>query len=159
MHFCIFLCTSNALLSEIGALKAACHPTKCNIMIDHIKCLFDYLYQMENSAKFQKSTDLAMYTVKPVLSGHSKIDKTKILMTNGSLMKVEVLQNAPLGGAFCSIFDLHLAIIGLENQFFDFLRVAVLDSFYCILYAKQAVRQWFQNCFHSISCMCRNTLK
>ena len=29
------------------------------------------------------------YTVKPVLNGHSKIDKTKILMTNGSLMKVE----------------------------------------------------------------------
>ena len=28
-------------------------------------------------------------TVKPVLSGHSKIDKTKILMTNGSLMKVK----------------------------------------------------------------------
>ena len=28
-------------------------------------------------------------TVKPVLSGHSKIDKTKILMTYGSLMKVE----------------------------------------------------------------------
>ena len=27
--------------------------------------------------------------VKPVLKGHSKIDKTKILMTNGSLMKVE----------------------------------------------------------------------
>ena len=28
-------------------------------------------------------------TVKPVLSGHSKIDKTKTFMTNGSLMKVE----------------------------------------------------------------------
>ena len=28
-------------------------------------------------------------TVKPVWNGHSKIDKTKILMTNGSLMKVE----------------------------------------------------------------------
>ena len=28
-------------------------------------------------------------TVKPVLSGHSKIEKTKILMTNCSLMKVE----------------------------------------------------------------------
>ena len=28
-------------------------------------------------------------TVKPVLSGHSKIDKTKILKTNGSLMQVE----------------------------------------------------------------------
>ena len=28
-------------------------------------------------------------TVKPVLSGHSKIDKMEILMTNGSLMKVD----------------------------------------------------------------------
>ena len=28
-------------------------------------------------------------TVKPVLSGHSKIDKTKILMTSGCLMKVK----------------------------------------------------------------------
>ena len=28
-------------------------------------------------------------TVNPVLSGHSKIDKTNILMTNGSLMEVE----------------------------------------------------------------------
>ena len=28
-------------------------------------------------------------TVKPVLSGHTKIEKTKILMTNGSLMKVK----------------------------------------------------------------------
>ena len=46
-----------------------------------------------------------MYIVKPVLGGHSKIDKTKILMQNGSLMKVEsILQNA---GAFCNTFDLH----------------------------------------------------
>ena len=30
-----------------------------------------------------------IHTVKPVLSGHSKIDKTKILMKNDSLMKVE----------------------------------------------------------------------
>ena len=29
------------------------------------------------------------YTVNPVLSDHLKIDKTKILMKNGSLMKVE----------------------------------------------------------------------
>ena len=28
-------------------------------------------------------------TVKPVLRGHSKIDKTRILMTNGSLMKIK----------------------------------------------------------------------
>ena len=31
----------------------------------------------------------SLITVKPVLSGHSKIDKTKILMTNGSSMKDE----------------------------------------------------------------------
>ena len=43
------------------------------------------------------------YTVKPVYNGHSKIDKTKILITFGSLMKVKVLQNA----AFCNTFDLH----------------------------------------------------
>ena len=30
-----------------------------------------------------------LVTVKPVLSSHSKIDKTKVLKTNGSLMKVE----------------------------------------------------------------------
>ena len=33
-------------------------------------------------------------TAKPVLSGHSKIDKTKLLKTNGSLMWSKVLQNA-----------------------------------------------------------------
>ena len=33
---------------------------------------------------------------KPVQNSHSKIDKTKSLMTNGSLVKVE-RQNAPLG--------------------------------------------------------------
>ena len=35
-------------------------------------------------------------TEKPVLSGHSKIDKTKILMTNGSLMKVERIAECSL---------------------------------------------------------------
>ena len=30
-----------------------------------------------------------IYTVKPVLSGHLKIDKTNVLMENGSLMKVK----------------------------------------------------------------------
>ena len=29
-----------------------------------------------------------VYTVKPVLSSHSKIDKTKVLMENGNFMKV-----------------------------------------------------------------------
>ena len=35
-------------------------------------------------------------TVKPVQNGQSKIDKTKILMTNGSLMKIKSIT-----------FDLH----------------------------------------------------
>ena len=34
-------------------------------------------------------TKVAHCIVKPVLSGHSKIDKTKVLKTNGSLIKVE----------------------------------------------------------------------
>ena len=50
-------------------------------------------------------------------------------MTNDSLMKLKVLQNA---GAFCNTFDLHYVIIGLENQFVVFLRVAVLHRFYCV---------------------------
>ena len=58
-------------------------------------------------------------TVKPVLSGHSKIDKTKILMTIGSLMKVESIAECSLG-AFCNTFDLHLALIILEYQFLVF---------------------------------------
>ena len=59
-------------------------------------------------------------TVKHVLSGHSKIDKTNVLKTNDSLMKVESIAECSLG-AFCNTFDLHLAIIGLENQFLVFL--------------------------------------
>ena len=34
------------------------------------------------------SIKILLCTVKPVLSGHTKIDKTKVLKTNGSLMKV-----------------------------------------------------------------------
>ena len=36
-------------------------------------------------------------TVKPVLSGHSKIDETKIFMTNGSLIKVEIIAECSKG--------------------------------------------------------------
>ena len=56
-------------------------------------------------------------TVKPVLSGHSNIDKTKILKTNSSLMKVEIIAECSLG-AFCNTFDLHSAIICLEKPNF-----------------------------------------
>ena len=71
-----------------------------------------------------------MYS-KTGLKGNSKIDKIKILMTNGSLIKIKILQNAPLE-AFCNTFDLHWGIISLEKQFLVFLRLAVLERFYCI---------------------------
>ena len=45
-------------------------------------------------------------TVKPVLICHSKIDKTKVLKTSGSLMKVESIAECSLG-AFCNTFALH----------------------------------------------------
>ena len=69
------------------------------------------------------------YSWKPVLSGHSEIDKTKILMTNVSLMKVESIAECSKG-SILQYFDLHLAIISIENQFLVFLRVAVLHRFY-----------------------------
>ena len=37
-------------------------------------------------------------SVKPVSNGHSKKDKTKDLMTNGSLMKVESIAECSLWG-------------------------------------------------------------
>ena len=37
------------------------------------------------------------YTVKPVLNGHYKIYKTKLFMTNGSLMKVESIAECSKG--------------------------------------------------------------
>ena len=71
------------------------------VYVDHNKCC-------EISAGFWINTvfqrhifELCMAkvksnTVKPVLSGHSKIDKTKILMTNGSLMKIESIAECSL---------------------------------------------------------------
>ena len=44
-------------------------------------------------------------TVKPVLSGPSKVDKTKVLMESGILIKVESITKC--SGAFCNTFDRH----------------------------------------------------
>ena len=49
---------------------------------------------------------LELHITKPVLSGHSKTDKTKVLKTNGSLMKVKSIAECSLG-AFCNTFGLH----------------------------------------------------
>ena len=52
--------------------------------------------------------------MKPVLNGHSEIDKTKVLKPCGSLMQFK--SNAECStGAFCNTFDLHKAIFRLEN--------------------------------------------
>ena len=58
-------------------------------------------------------------TVKPVLNGHSRIDKTKISTTNGSLMKVKSIAECSLG-AFCNTFNLHKAIILKTNIWSSF---------------------------------------
>ena len=44
---------------------------------------------MVSSSYDQIAVGGVLNTVKPVLSGHLKIDKTKVLMENGSLMKVK----------------------------------------------------------------------
>ena len=49
-------------------------------------------YRMDH-ARVTKDVNI---TVKPVLSGYSKTDKTKIFMTNGSLMKVESIAECSL---------------------------------------------------------------
>ena len=69
---------------------------------------------------FLSSTYLLHYTVKHVLSSHSKIDKTKVLKTFGTLMQVKSTAECSTGylnagqstaecftGAFCNTFDLH----------------------------------------------------
>ena len=45
--------------------------------------------------------------------------------------------------AFCNTFDLHKAIIGLENQFLVFLWVAVLHWFYCSI-ERVIIFAWFE---------------
>ena len=76
--------------------------------------MLSYLKRAHNSRKTIINT-----TVKLVLSRYSKIDKTKVFMANGSLMKVKSIAECSIG-AFCNTFDLHLAIIGLEKQYLVF---------------------------------------
>ena len=63
--------------------------------------LGSYLQQTTSADDIFRCIFFCALRVKPVLSGHSKIDKTKVLMTNGSAMKVK--SNAE----FCNILDLH----------------------------------------------------
>ena len=54
------------------------------MLVNRKSCLLDTRVERPPLPQLAK-----VYTVKHVLRGHSKIDKTKIVMTNGSLMKVE----------------------------------------------------------------------
>ena len=61
------------------------------------------------------------YSITCVKRPLKNIDKIKILMTNGSLVKVKSFAEcSPWSNLQTS--DLHSAIIGLENQFSVFLR-------------------------------------
>ena len=79
--------------------------------------------------KYNGSFEHLNNTVNPVLSGHSKIDTTKILMINGSLKKVESIAECSSNGAFCNNFDLHKAIIGIEIHFLVFFLSGRLTGF------------------------------
>ena len=46
---------------------------------------------------FAHIIDKCKYTLKPVLSGHSKIDKTRVLMANGSLVMVKSIAKCSNG--------------------------------------------------------------
>ena len=50
-------------------------------------CLFQFTYSAQSLVKVEGSHQ-KLDTVKSVLSSHLKIDKTKVLMENGSLMKM-----------------------------------------------------------------------
>ena len=55
--------------------------------------------------------------MKPVLRGHSKLDKTNVLKPCSSSMQFKSIAVCSVG-AFCNTFDLHLVSIGLETLFF-----------------------------------------
>ena len=67
-------------------------------------------------------------SIKPVLrSGHSKIDKTKILMTNGSLMQVESIAESSPWSILQYFWPALSDNINLENQVLVLLRAVVLN--------------------------------
>ena len=64
-------------------------------------------------------------TFEPVLSGHSKMEKTKVLKTDGCLMQVKSI-------AECSPWSILQYFSPALSYNWSFLGMAVLDGFYCI---------------------------
>ena len=69
-----------------------------------------------------------------------KIDKTKIRMTNGGLMKVKSIAECSKGNIL-QYFRPALSDNWSCNQFLVFLRVAVLNRFYCTQYCVSWIRE------------------
>ena len=59
-------------------------PTKLEVTSRH-----DHSCLLGRKASNQTNKTISQSTEKPVLSGHSKMDNTKVLKTDGSLMQVE----------------------------------------------------------------------
>ena len=63
--------------------ELATHEQARSLVPHAFLCAYNVSYELSFVKHFY------VVTVHPVLSGHSKINKTKVLMENGSLMKVE----------------------------------------------------------------------
>ena len=75
---------------------------------------------------FEIRHDKLGYTVKPVLSGHSKRRPKLAYKTDYRSMQVKIIaewQNAPMG-AFCNTYNLHLDTTWLSDLCFVYFRVA-----------------------------------
>ena len=75
-----------------------------------------------------ETSQINLHTVKPVLRGHSKIDKTKVLKTGGSLVQVESIAECSIR-AFCNTLTCIKRISVLKTYFWVFFRVTALDRF------------------------------
>ena len=92
------------VLAVLKTMLKAYHCLQHQCIAELVKCAYQDNYGKIDShhicdISFCK-THLG-YTVKPALSGHSKIDKLKIFKTNSSLMKVKGIAEC------CTTFDLH----------------------------------------------------
>ena len=98
--FILFFCNFN-----IKKFKGRQHCSQ-----EHFTQRFFFLSNFQSEKYVQKRSPREYhncnYTVKPVSSGHLKMDKKKVLKTNGSLMKVESMTEC-YKRAFCNTFDLH----------------------------------------------------
>ena len=99
---------------------------------------------------FSSAICVAIYTLKPVLSDHSKIDRTNIWMANGSLMKVVSI-------AECSHWTIlqnfwpALSDYWSWKPFLAFFKAVTLDRFYCIKSLPQLLGLVLRSRWHLIS--------